>query len=236
MHIKINNDKDLKRFVNFPGGYPIGHPVDGEWQVPKLDAIELEFQIQNLVGFDDRGRASEPSQSAIHFYRDDWKFDALVENPLSWVYKLMEFGYVLTPDLSLGDEMPPWKRQERTCLSRAIGVIWQVRGLRVIPSLRWRSVEDLQFVMAGIAKQSTIAISNYGARLKLSDRHIFRSGSEEILETLKPKNVILYGSVDPNLQSLFESRTNLHTFKSPIDVQRSFKSAAHRDAGYDRLF
>jgi Domain of unknown function (DUF4417) len=198
----------------------VGSPVAGPWQVPILKPIETASLPTQFVAFDDRKRTIDPRIAAIHFYRDDLKFSSVIERPLDWVSRFSDFGFILTPDISLGDDMPPWMRQKKTCISRAIGVIWQSRGMNVIPSLRWRSNDDLPFVTAGISEGAVIAVSNYGFRRDLSERIIFRSGMEAILNTLKPKAVLLYGSLDANLKALLETKTELIEFRSPIDNQR----------------
>jgi hypothetical protein len=208
-------------YTRFPVGYPVGSPVAGKWQVPVLNRLDTLNIPGELIAFDDRKRSTDPRNSGIHFYRNDNKFASVLKNPLVWVNAFMDFGYVLTPDISLGDDMPPWMRQQITCLSRAVGVIWQQRGLNVIPSLRWRCNEDLPFVTAGISLGGTIAVSNYGFRSELSERIIFRSGLEEVLEILRPEKVLLYGSADPNLRALLDDKTDLFVFQSPIDLQRS---------------
>lgn len=234
-HLITSSDDNLVRLTQFPIGYPVGSPVAGSWQVPILNPIETTSLPTQFVAFDDRNRTLNPRSAAIHFYRDDWKFSSVIERPLEWVSRFSDFGFILTPDISIGDDMPPWMRQKKTCISRAIGVIWQSRGLQVIPSLRWRSNEDLPFVMAGISEGGVIAVSNYGFRRDLSERIIFRSGIEEITNVLKPKVLLLYGSADANLKALLETKTQLIEFKSPIDSQRQYLSKSPRDR-HETLF
>jgi hypothetical protein len=223
-------------YTRFPVGYPIGSPVDGVWQVPVLDRFNGQTVPTELIAFDDRSRTSDPRNAGIHFYRNDLKFASVLENPLDWVSRFSDFGLILTPDVSLGDDMPPWMRQHITCISRAVGVIWQKRGMPVIPSLRWRSNDDLPFVTAGIPAGGSIAVSNYGSRSELSERIIFREGLEEVLCILKPERVLLYGSTDPNLQALLESSTELHVYKSPIDLLRSRARETEKLEAVGRLF
>jgi hypothetical protein len=225
MHLAINDIEGLVRYTNFPAGYPQGHPVDGDAQVPTLNRVLLDFPPEQLVAFDDRKRALTPATAAIHFYRDDVKFDSVLRNPLEWVARLTEYAVLLTPDSSLGDDMPSWLRQQRTCYSRAVGATWQSRGLRVVPTLRWRSLEDISFVTSGIPFGSTIAMSNYGARRDPSERYVFKSGAEQVLRILKPNLVLLYGSLEPNLQSLFAEHTRVMTYPSPVDNIRNAKRA-----------
>ena len=235
-HLYTHTDDQLVMYTRFPVGYPVGSPVAGKCQVPVLNGFNSSSIPGELIAFDDRKRSNDPRNSGIHFYRNDSKFASVLKNPLAWVNAFMDFGYILTPDVSLGNDMPPWMRQQITCLSRAVGVIWQQRGMNVIPSLRWRSNEDLPFVTAGIAEGGTIAVSNYGSRSELSERIIFREGLEEVLEILKPEKVLLYGSADPNLRALLEEKTVLHVYQSPIDLQRSRAQVIKDDDAVWKLF
>ena len=236
MHLAINNFEELVRYTNFPPGYPEGHPVDGDAQVPTLNRVLLDFPPEQLVAFDDRRRALSPSTAGIHFYRDDVKFDSVLRKPLEWVARLTEYAVSLTPDSSLGDDMPSWLRQQRTCYSRAVGATWQSRGLRVVPTLRWRSLEDISFVISGIPTGSTIAMSNYGARRDASERYIFKSGAEQALRILKPNLVLLYGSLEPTLQSLFDEHTRVIAYPSPVDSIRNAKRTLVDPQGIQTLF
>ena len=235
-HLFTHTDDRLALYTRFPVGYPVGSPVAGSWQVPVLEISKSRITPNELIAFDDRNRATSPINSGIHFYRDDKKFASVVRNPPSWVSRFSEFGFILTPDISLGDDMPSWMRQQITCISRAVGVIWQHRGMNVIPSLRWRSNDDLPFVTAGISKGGTIAVSNYGFRSEHSERIIFRDGLEEVLQILSPKKVLLYGSTDANLQSLLDSNTELHTYQSPIDLDRERSRLGEGDQSASFLF
>lgn len=235
-HLYTHSDHDLVRYTRFPEGYPVGSAVAGPWQVPVLEPLELFSAPSEMYAFDDRKRIQVSSTTALHFYRDDAKFASVVTKPLEWVSVFCEYGYVLTPDISLGDDMPPWLRQQNTCLSRAVGVVWQRRGLNVIPSLRWRSIDDIPFVVAGISPGSTISVSNYGSRRDIAERMIFKTGLEEILRVLNPAVVLLYGSADPTLQTMIETYSRLHIYKSPIDKQRAQIAVGSSNIGLDSLF
>jgi len=227
MHFELHSETDLRRLTGFPNGYPRGHPVAGYSQIPVIDGVKLDSAPSDLVAFDDRGRALNPAKTGIHFYREDRKFDSVLQNPLPWVEKFMHFSVVLTPDVTLTDDMPSWLRQARTCLSRAVGVVFQVRGIPVVPSLRWRALEDLTFVTAGIQTDSTIALSNYGARRDHREKFIFREGAEIVLELLKPRIVFLYGSLDEELAKLFDSHVDLHVYSSPTARRIPAQSSSH---------
>lgn len=188
-----------ERLPEIPPGYPQGHPVSGEWQLPVMAAVLVKDPL-DAIGFDDRKRVTEPSRSIIHFYRDDKKFMGALMKPKEWVYRFMNYGYVLTPDLTLGDDMPDWLIAHRVFYTRAVGVIWQKRGIAVIPHVRWRKVSQIPQIICGLPTGSAIAVSNYGFRREATERKIFTDGLEVVIDLLRPEVVILYGSIQPEMQ------------------------------------
>ena len=68
----------------------------GEYGIPQLDPERFEGKCE-FVGFNyARGKCNHPEEKAVHFFLDDYQFDALWRNPDRYVNKLSEFRYVLT--------------------------------------------------------------------------------------------------------------------------------------------
>ncbi len=220
MQLGVSLRRQQEVLPEVPPGYPQGASVEGEWQLPVLESPTISMRPEGLFAFDDLGRAPNPGHSGIHFFRNDEKFQPVVLRPLSYVYKFMEFGFVITPDLSLGDDMPTWMVAHRVFYSRAVGLIWQRRGLRVIPILRWRRIDQIPFIVAGLPKAGSIAVSNYGFRRDIAERMNFSAGLSEILELLKPETVLLYGSLDENLRRILSQVTNVYAFDSAMAEAR----------------
>lgn len=208
-----------QRLPEIPLGYPQGHPVSGEWQLPLLKPVLAPDPTLDAIGFDDRKRVKNPSNSIVHFYRDDMKFMGLLLDPKKWVYRFMDFGYVITPDISLGDEMPEWLIAHRTFYSRAVGAIWQSRGLKVVPNLRWRRLEQIPHIVQGLPSGSTIAFSNYGFRRSAKERKLFHDGLVQIISFLKPSTVVIFGSLDNDLTQALLGVPQVIVLSSPLSTK-----------------
>jgi hypothetical protein len=192
-----------------PKGYPQGHPVVGDWQLPVMKQVTLSKNPLAAVGFDDRKKSVNHRDTLIHFYRDDLKFNGVLARPKTWVSRLMDFGYIVTPDISLGDDMPWWVMAHRVFYSRAVGVIWQLRGMTVIPNIRWRYLNQIPQITQGIPVGSTIAVSNYGFRRNPVEKQLFADGLLLVLDILNPTTVILFGSINGELEYILRDIPNV---------------------------
>lgn len=73
-------------------------PGVGEYGIPQIKPEAFEGNCE-FVGFNyARGKCSNPEEKAVHFFLDDYQFDALWRNPDRYVDKLSKFRYILTPD------------------------------------------------------------------------------------------------------------------------------------------
>lgn len=220
MILIATTDKERILFGELPPGYPRDHPVASPDQIPVLDRPFSAKPPINLVACNDLSRTLSHHETGVHFYKADRKFLSAVTNPLAWVSKLEVFQCVLTPDITIGDGMPRWQRIRNTVLSRAAGVVWQSRGLNVIPSLRWRDKGDYDFVSSGVPLNSIFSVSNYGSRLEPRDRREFIYGLHAMVERLEPQVVLVFGTLDQAMRNDFESKAELVNYVDEITKLR----------------
>lgn len=70
-------------------------------------------------------------------------------------------------------------------------------GHAVINNVRWGTPETYGYCFEGIPKNSIVAIGTVGGSpRKLADRRRFTEGLSEMIRTLSPHTVIVYGSAD----------------------------------------
>jgi len=98
--------------------------------------------------------------------------------------------------------MPVWMIAHRVCYARAIGVIWQKRGLNVLPGIRWRNLSDLEHILAGVQVGSPICVSNYGFRRDKAEARLFVEGLEIVINRLQPQFLVLYGSTNDAIEKV----------------------------------
>lgn len=171
----------------------MGHPTDGDQQVPAMSAVPLTAVPESLCAFNDLGRCENPGLAGVHFFKQDSKFSRILESPCAYVDKFRGFRAVLTPDVSILDGMAPWQRSAVVVISRQIGVVWQEHGLTVIPTLRWRDQHDWETVACGVPMNSVVAVSCYASTNDRELRYEFDRGLPYMIERLAPQVVIVYG-------------------------------------------
>jgi hypothetical protein len=199
--------------VGAPLNYPVGHQVEGVDQIPKLRPATLDLVPSELCSFNDFGRSSNPAQEAVHFYKNDIRFIAILRNPKPFGFKASGFKALLTPDVTLGLGMPEWMRKRNTVLSRMCGVVWQSQGLSVIPSLRWVCHADLEFVSMGIERGSIFAVSSYGSERNKNAKLEFERGVLELVKILQPAALMVYGLLDRRLNDELSLLTRVFVYK-----------------------
>lgn len=89
-----------------PEGYPLGHPVDGEQQIPRLARVNRTQVPDALCAFNDRGRGATPGSTGLHFFRDDEALLPVIARPVKYVPVFSPYRLVLTPDITIGEGMP----------------------------------------------------------------------------------------------------------------------------------
>ncbi len=216
-----------------PEGYPKDFPVVSKYQIPLLPKVSLSDIPEALIAFDDRRRAASPSQTGLHFYRDDRKFAGPLIEPVKWVDRFASFKCTLTPDVTIAKGMPEYLRISNTVHSRDAGAVWSHHGLKVIPSLRWVSQEDYDFVFAGIEMGSVVAVSNYGSYLEPEAKIIFEQGLDALISTLEPKGIILFGKLYPRLTDIVQDRTQLFPRPPITSTFRTTPAKPHESSETD---
>ncbi|MSV76867.1 MAG: DUF4417 domain-containing protein [Actinobacteria bacterium] len=203
-------------FGNLPDAYPVNHPVDGSQQVPVLRRVNVTDIPDELVAFDDRKRAKSPTHAGLHFFRDDKKFISILVKPEAKTMEFAPYKIMLTPDVTIGDGMPPWQKARNVVLGRAAGVVWEKRGMKVIPTVRWTNQEDLDLVTCGIPQRSVFAVSSYMARRDPTDYSIFQEGLRYLVNCLNPVAVIVYGSLDDELSNELSRFCDIFVYQDPM--------------------
>lgn len=227
MRASLATSTDKSIFTDVPFGYPTGrHPVDGCWEIPVLAKVPPEKVPDQLVAFNDLGRVDYASNAAVHFFKNDASFNQILRDPAVYTTKFSPYRAILTPDITIGSGMNLWMKAQRVAYSRMVGVVWQTRGLTVIPTVRWtvRWIEenDLDLSCAGIPTNSVIAVSNYGSRRDLFLRAAFEGGLPQVIERLRPAGTLVFGDLRGRV---FDRLSHLTTFRQYLPPTADFDRA-----------
>jgi hypothetical protein len=199
-----------------PNWYPVGQPLAGEHQIAQLARVTVDDVPKHLCAFDQLSRTVKPEETGLHFYVQDKKFRSVLTKPERHLEQFLPFSSLLTPDLSIMSGMPRWMRIQRTHLSRAIGAFYQSRQFKVIPSIRWIDLSDLDFVCDGISTNSVFAVGALGNFQDLALRATFEDGLFEILDILQPAGIMIYGAIRAEVRDKLSLKTNVFQFETAM--------------------
>jgi len=235
--MRLESSTDPINFKTYPApkSFPFGCEVEGPDQIPVLKGISLAEIPKALCAFDGVRTDIPYDDVGIHFYRDDSKFSKVLRQPEFFVQKFSKYGAVLTPDVTLGTEMARCQRANNTFASRAAGAVWESRGLKVIPSLRWVSAEDLELVATGVCRNGVIAVSSNGMFRDYNLRREFDFGLNYLLERLTPAAIIFHGKITEKQKHRIEQNAQLAHFLTKMG-QRRFDEKSSRLPDEGSLF
>lgn len=164
------------------------------WGLPQLDAVDVH--PDDLIGWN-YARHSSDSDAGVHFFVDDYQFEAVWREPERYTDRLKHFECVCTPDFSLYRDMPLPMQLWNVYRSRALGRFWQSIGIQVVPTLQWSTSESYDFAFAGIPMHSTVAVSSLGVLNDPLATMLWRAGVAEASRRIEPTRILFYGkSVD----------------------------------------
>lgn len=178
-----------------------GADFDGVLEIPIIKAPKQISMPEGITPFSRRETAVGTNEAIGHFEKDISFADILI-HPESYIEDLSRFKYVIPIDASLYRDAPLAVQVTNLYRSRAIGSYYQRKGINVIPLVRWGNEytytskyfpEKIAFL--GVEKNSIIAISTYGCIRTKEDKYYFSSGLYEMLNTLEPKAILVYGSM-----------------------------------------
>lgn len=168
---------------------------DGVFEIPKIEKEEIKLENIELIGYD---RLNEKeTDKIVHFFLDDYKFEAIWNDPEPRVEKLKKYKAVLAPNYSIYTEMPLSLKVYNTFRSRWCGAYLQSKGIKVIPTVVWGEPNTFWFCFDGIAQGSVVAVSTLGVR---KEKSLFMQGYNEMIRKVKPKAVICYGEPFEDMQ------------------------------------
>ena len=194
-----------------------GADFDGYFGIPLIHKPEKFIIPSNIVPFTKRMRIQQ-NNIAVGFYEMDSEFSDILISPEKYIDEfkskiLITPGNIrlfISPDCSLYRNAPLAVQIANVYRNRAIGYYFQSKGCYVIPQIRWGSEltyttkllpEKVSFL--GVEKHSIVAIGTYGCFRTSDDKYHFEAGLAAMMETLEPKIVLVYGSMNQKIFSRY---------------------------------
>lgn len=174
--------------------------IAGKFQMPVIK--KTEYIPQSLIGFN-YVLSNKDKNTGIHCFVDDYQFERLWREPMTYIGKIREYNCFLSPDFSLYINMPYAMKIWNVYRSRLIGQLYQSMGIEVIPTVSWAEKETFDFCFDGIEKNSVVAISTIGVKKSKEAFKVWKNGMDELIRRLKPKTILCYGGkVDYDYQGI----------------------------------
>lgn len=157
----------------------------------------------------------------VCWYMDDYKFDSPrgIWHDYNFALKVLRhFAGVITPDFSTYQDFPEPIKLYNTYRMRAFGYWLGKNGIAVINNVRWGTSETYRYCFDGIPKNSIVAIGTVGGSpRKYEDRARFTDGLIELVKTLRPHTIIVYGSANyPCFEELATQGINILSFSGQM--------------------
>lgn len=171
----------------------------GKWDIPLVKKQSLNTNNLSLIACSDTKSNDCPqnTQHGVHFFVDDYRFNAIYNNPEKSLEKYSQYAFLLTPDFSTYADMNLWRQLESVAKNRWCGAYWQSKGLIVIPTISWSTPSSYDFCFDGVEKNSIVAIGMIGCK---NSRLNFMRGYNTMLEKIQPEAIICYGTPFSDMQ------------------------------------
>ena len=136
------------------------------FQVPDLAPVSASMVPDELICYADipKRKPSPPRDPSIrygvHFYIDDYRFNAVLNDIQRAISILRPYSAVLTPDYSLYRDMDLTIQRINILRNRTVGYWMQEAGLTVIPTVSWSDERSYEFCFDGLPKNSVLSVSS----------------------------------------------------------------------------
>ena len=169
-----------------------GYDVAGRWEIPVVRKQMVDFENIKLIPCSETrpNDREDKKNCGVHFFVDDYRFNAIYNNPEKSLAKFSQYRFLLTPDFSTYADMNYWRQLESVAHSRWVGAYWQSRGLIVIPTVTWSTPLSYSFCFDGIEKGAIVAIGLPGCK---REKTAYLRGYAHLLERIEPSAVLCLG-------------------------------------------
>lgn len=141
-----NDDKNDQRFDDDQVAVPdMYFPSNNEWDIPLLDInMQAKYLDLPLHGWGTISRKARNASQTIHFYVDDYRFNAIWKNPEQLIdcnpINVIEPNF--TTSHGMGRAMILWLTFKKRWIAR----YWQTHGIRVFVDAFAPDFEDINFM------------------------------------------------------------------------------------------
>lgn len=168
----------------------------GKYRMPQI--LPQDFELpEKWVCFSRWRDAEDPEETGIHFYCDDYKFNALWTHPERFVKMFQRFRCIAEPDFSVYGNMPPALQIYNVYKNKALAAYYQYNGVNVVPAPIWGLKESYEWCFDGEPVYTPVMVSTVGLLISKEDREFFVDGYREMKIRMRPSKILIHGANVP---------------------------------------
>ena len=209
--------KNTKYDDDFQSYLVEGATFSGACGIPNLLDLNNASVPKRLVPFD-KCRLDKAKEGYVHFYIHDNRYGAILVATKRMIPLLQQFDGVISPDPSILINQSRCLQQANVYLNRAVGYYLQIKGIPVIPNVRWGDESTYDFCFLGIPRGSLISVGTHGCMKNSVLKRAFAKGLPVMLEALNPRKIIVYGTMPDEIFSPYKNYFEFVRFPSEIEI------------------
>lgn len=136
--------------------------------------------------------AKSKSKTLLNGFCNDDVLERFWNNPLKYVVAFFEFLRIGSPDFSIYPGMSRYEIEHNVFKNRWLGALWQLYGIKVIPTIGWGDKTTYDICFSGVEPGSMVIISTIGCQ---KNTDIFIEGYHEMMKRINPPLVIVIGKI-----------------------------------------
>ena len=176
--------------------------VEGKEEMPVVPAYTDPVPT-DFIAYTQRRSKLGNTAIGIHCYEYDNRIISTWTNPLKPIESLKKYPCVIAPDFSLLVDQPRAINVTNVYRNRWVSCFWTSKGIKVIPSASWGSVDSFDYCFDGLPENSVISIGHVVEGKEKTYNQLYRLGVEELVRRKQPTKLVVYGaplSFDPGVE------------------------------------
>lgn len=186
------------------------YPIIEERMIAKTIPVDI-MPFSKAINY--RG---DLSNTFICTYSPDKTFERVRRNPQKYLSFFKRTAGLIGFDFSIHSDMPLIKQKSQIYDNLALTYYYGNHDIPVIPNVRSGIDELTTEFFECIPKNSTIAVGTHGFMKETREKYEWYCFLEQVINDLRPKNIIVYGTLTSRIFDDLKKATNIICYSSWI--------------------
>lgn len=182
--------KTESRRQNFNLDLLVPTDVEGVEDLPVVKSYTGSIPV-SFIPLDERSKWEYGS--GIHCFVDDYKINRTFTRAAEVCRSLQQYTCVVAPDFTLYVDAPRALNVYSLYMNRWVTSYWQHNGVHTIPSASWAGADSFSYCFDGLSEGGVIAVGHVAVGRDKSEKKLYRSGIEALVERKHPDTLLVYG-------------------------------------------